>query len=104
MPATTFVVVEGQEDIQVISTAAAWTPVWMPRSGGTDDAALLQSALVMQEMSTGDGFVWIAAEATVARSLRSYILDFASIHANGPRPPAIGSEARPTLTIVSKIL
>ena len=73
--ATSFVVVEGEDDIQAISTNAAWTPVWMPRNGGTDDAALLQSALAMQEVPAGDGFVWIAAEGSVARILRGYVVE-----------------------------
>ena len=73
--ATTFVVVACEDDTQVISTDAAWTPVWLPRNGGTDDAALLQTALAMQEMPAGDGFVWIAAEGGVARDLRGYVVE-----------------------------
>ena len=73
--ATTIVVVESEDDIQVISTDAAWTPVWMPRNGGADDVTLLQSALATQEMPAGDGFVWIAAEGSVARTLRGYVVE-----------------------------
>ena len=75
LAATTVVVVEGEDDRQVISTAAAWTPVWIPRNNASDDAALLRTALAMQEMPPGDGFVWIAAEASVARSLRDDVLE-----------------------------
>ena len=73
--ATTFVVVESEADKQVISTNAAWAPVWMPRNNARDDAALLRTVLEMHEMPPGDGFVWIAAEATAARSLGDYVIE-----------------------------
>ena len=73
--ATTFVVVESEADTQVISTNAAWTSVWMPRNNAGDDAALLRTVLEMHEMPPGDGFVWIAAEASAARYLRDYVLE-----------------------------
>ncbi len=78
---TTIVVVEGEDDAQSISTAAAWTPVWIPRNGAADDAALVRAALAMQETPPGDGFVWIAAEASVARALRLHVVE----HGRHPR-------------------
>ncbi|WP_174292763.1 siderophore-interacting protein [Sphingomonas bacterium] len=75
VPVTTFVVVESFADIQAVRSDAAWTPVWVPRDGVSDDAALLQAAMAKHDMPPGDGFVWIAAEASVARAVRGYVLD-----------------------------
>ncbi|WP_254602592.1 SIP domain-containing protein [Sphingomonas bacterium] len=66
---------ESDADVQTIPTAAAWTPAWVLRDGATDDAALLRAAMARHDMPPGDGFVWIAAEASVARSVRRHVLD-----------------------------
>lgn len=71
VPVATFVVGEAQP----IETRANWTPHWIARETGFDEVAALRSALSGFELPPGDGFVWIAAEAAVARSLRAYILD-----------------------------
>lgn len=74
VPVTTVVLVESDEDVQVIPTRAAWTPVWVTRNGA-DDAALLQASLAERVLPPGEGFVWIAAEASVARVVRGFILE-----------------------------
>lgn len=56
-------------------TQAAWTARWIARGPSHDDAALLRDALADHVLPPGDGFVWIAAEASVARALRSYIVE-----------------------------
>jgi NADPH-dependent ferric siderophore reductase len=71
VPVTTFVV----GDAQPIDARAAWTPHWIARHGGFGDAELLHAALAGHKLPAGDGFVWIAAEASVARHLRSYLID-----------------------------
>jgi NADPH-dependent ferric siderophore reductase len=71
VPVATFVVGEAQH----FQTRAAWMPHWITRETGIDEVAALRSALSGFELPPGDGFVWIAAEAAVARSLRSYIMD-----------------------------
>ncbi len=73
-PITTVVVVEGEQDVQTVSTKAEWLPVWTVRDGVADDATLLQAGLAAQRTPPGDGFVWIAAEANVARTVRNYVL------------------------------
>ena len=74
VPVTTFVVMEAGET-QHFQTKADWTEHWVARDGSSDDASLLRAALADHPLPSGDGFVWIAAEASVARSLRSHIVD-----------------------------
>jgi NADPH-dependent ferric siderophore reductase len=74
VPVTTIAVIASPEEKQTFDTKAAWTPVWCVRDGKTDDAALLQKALEGVTPPPGDGFVWIAAEAGVARALRNYLI------------------------------
>lgn len=76
VPVTTVVVVADSGETQAFRSQAAWTPVWVLRpSAALDDAALLRAALTQYQPPSGEGFVWIAAEASAARSLRSYMVD-----------------------------
>ena len=72
---TTAVIIDSEDDRQIISTKAKWTPIRLPRNGAKDDAGLLQTTLARHELPLGDGFVWIAAEGSVARTLRTYVID-----------------------------
>ncbi|MBB4197906.1 hypothetical protein CCR94_19025 [Rhodoblastus sphagnicola] len=73
---TSVVVVNGPEDAQAVATAAHWTPIWVFRRGDhADDATLLRRALNAWRAPSGDGYVWIAAEAGVARRLRDYMIE-----------------------------
>ena len=74
VPVTTFVVTEPGET-QHFDTNAAWKPHWIAREGSSDDASLLRAALADYALPPGEGFVWIAAEAAVARTIRSHIVD-----------------------------
>lgn len=74
VPVTTIVLMEAGET-QDFRTRAAWTPRWIARNGSPDDASQLRTALADYTLPGGDGFVWIAAEAFVARSLRSHIIE-----------------------------
>jgi NADPH-dependent ferric siderophore reductase len=67
----TFVIGEAQH----FDTVAAWKPHWITRDAATDEVEALRAALAEFKLPPGDGFVWIAAEAAVARSLRTYIMD-----------------------------
>ena len=78
---TTFVVIEDLADRQRFQSEAEWAGVWPVRAGRADDAALLRDAMAMHDFPAGDGFIWIAAEASVARMLRSYVLE----HRHHPR-------------------
>ncbi|KIZ33034.1 FAD-binding protein [Rhodopseudomonas palustris] len=60
---------------QQLATAAAWTPHWIARDPSSDDAAQLLAALAAFSLPEGEGFVWIAAEAAVARALRREIVE-----------------------------
>lgn len=75
VPVATVGVVQGAEDVQTFQAEAAVTPIWIMRDGVTDDASLVRKALETHDFPAGEGFVWIAAEADVARTLRSYIVD-----------------------------
>ena len=75
VPVTTVVVLDADAERQTFDTQAAWQPHWCVRHPGSDDAALLRDALWSLPLPPGDGFVWIAAEAAVARALRAYVLD-----------------------------
>jgi NADPH-dependent ferric siderophore reductase len=71
VPVATFIIGEAQH----FQSRARWTPHWIARTPGIDEVAALRAALAVFTLPPGDGFVWIAAEAAVARSLRGYILD-----------------------------
>jgi NADPH-dependent ferric siderophore reductase len=70
----TVVAVETLAERQTFATSADWTPSWITREGqsATDDA-LLRLALADHQPPRGDGYIWIAAEASVSRSLRSLV-------------------------------
>ncbi|HEY8332598.1 MAG TPA: siderophore-interacting protein [Tardiphaga sp.] len=73
-PVTTFVI-GGAGETQHFETRASWTPHWITRHAAFDDAELLHAALADHPLPGGDGFVWIAAEASVARHLRRYLIE-----------------------------
>ncbi len=74
VPVTTFALGEAGE-IHDFPTKAIWTPHWIARNGAADDASLLRQALANYALPPGEGFVWIAAEASVARSVRSHVVE-----------------------------
>jgi NADPH-dependent ferric siderophore reductase len=74
VPVTTFVLTEAGETYDV-HTKAAWTPQWIARTASSDDSSLLRAALANHTLPRGEGFVWIAAEASIARDMRSFIVD-----------------------------
>lgn len=79
VPVTTLALVGGVEDEQVFTSKAKWTGHWVhreaPENEGKDDAELLLEALEGLTLPQGEGFVWIAAETGIARSLRGYLLN-----------------------------
>ncbi len=72
VPVTTVVVVDGSDEVQNFATRADWRPIWLFRDG--DDGARLRDALASWAPPTGDGYVWIAAEARAARRVKDYML------------------------------
>jgi NADPH-dependent ferric siderophore reductase len=75
VPVTTIVVVDSPAEEQYFETRSALTPIWVHRAGNTDDSALLHAALDTLTLPSGEGYIWIAAEAAVARALRTYVLE-----------------------------
>jgi len=72
---TTIVSVAGPEEHQTFETAADLTTLWAhrPLPAGNDPSALL--AMVETIVLEPETFVWIAAEADVARAVRAYLLE-----------------------------
>lgn len=74
VPVITLGLVNGAADEQVFATRADWTGHWVHRTGA-DGAAALIDALKALTLPAGEGFVWIAAETGVAKTLRAHVLD-----------------------------
>jgi NADPH-dependent ferric siderophore reductase len=62
------------DEVQSFETQANWRALWIVRSHGPDDQ-LVRRALDGIDRPGGDGFVWIAGEASFARSLRAYLIE-----------------------------
>ena len=76
VPVITLGVVDGADDEQTFVTDAALTALWVHRNDtSVTDAELLLGALQNLTLPTGEGFVWIAAETAVAKTLRAHVLD-----------------------------
>lgn len=74
--AISVVAVTGPAEEQALVTLADHSAVWVHRPGDQDDAPdSLIGALDQIVLPPGDGFVWIAAEARVARALRAYMIE-----------------------------
>jgi len=74
--AISILAVAGAEEEQSFRTEASHHPIWVHRAPETaDDPTPILSVLKNIELPAGDGFVFIAAEAGVARALRSHITD-----------------------------
>jgi NADPH-dependent ferric siderophore reductase len=74
--AITLVAVTGPAEEQVFNTRANHQAIWVHRC--PDDATSAQpvlDALRRIELPPGQGFVWIAAEATVARAARDHLVN-----------------------------
>lgn len=73
---TSIVAVPGPDDEQRFDTAADHRAVWLHRTPErADDPAPFLAALDAQPRPAGDGFVWVAGEAGVARAVRRHVLD-----------------------------
>ncbi len=73
---TSLVVTQNRADAQNFETRADWTPIWVARED-TDlpDETVLIEHLAHALPKTGRGFVWVAAEAMVARTLRTHLVE-----------------------------
>lgn len=73
--AAAFAIAASEDEVMTFQSPAALTQTWLVRDGNDDDAAQLRAALDRFVLPGGDGFVWIAAEGAVARTLRQYMID-----------------------------
>jgi NADPH-dependent ferric siderophore reductase len=75
-PIVTIAGVTGPEEEQRFTTHAEHRAVWVhrPAAQAADPAPLL-AALETYAPPAGDGFIWIAAEAGVARALRKHVVE-----------------------------
>jgi NADPH-dependent ferric siderophore reductase len=70
------VAVAGAQEKQVFATRADLRAIWVHRPlNRADEPASVLATLDDLALPTGDGFVWIAAEARVARAVRGYVVD-----------------------------
>lgn len=70
------IAVTSKEEEVALKTAPSRSVHWVHRPANeAADPASLVNALADWKLPTGDGFVWIAAEAGVARSIRTYLLE-----------------------------
>lgn len=67
--------VEDAADCAALPEHPGLTSAWHVRSQDGDDLAGLIAAISAHGLPQGDGFVWIGAEASVARGLRGYLID-----------------------------
>lgn len=85
---TTIVAVTGPAEEQRFTTATNHAPVWVHRPASqADDPAPVLAALAAFVPPAGDGYVWIAAEASVARAARAWTTEVGHpaewLHASG---------------------
>ena len=72
----TVAAVPSPEDEQTFETAADHAALWVHRPiERADDPQPLLDALANVDLPRGEGYVWIAAEAKVARAVKAYIRD-----------------------------
>jgi NADPH-dependent ferric siderophore reductase len=76
VPALSLVLVDDAREAQAIETRTDWRPQWLRRDAeaGSDAERLLGAVRALQ-LPPGDGYVWIAAEASVAKTLRDHFLE-----------------------------
>lgn len=75
-PVTTIVAVTDAAEEQRVATLADHRAIWVHRPADrAADAAPLLEALTGLTLPDGEGFVWIAGEAGVARVLRAHAID-----------------------------
>jgi len=73
VPVTSVVAVPGVRDEQSFETVAALTTHWIHREDATDAAAIIGR---LRDIPIEPGtFVWLAAEGSVAKAVRSYLVE-----------------------------
>lgn len=76
VPVRVFALVANDGEQQKLSGSAACQIEWLHSSGNLhQDASALRTAVERFHLPAGDGFVWIAAEVSIARQLYSYVVE-----------------------------
>jgi NADPH-dependent ferric siderophore reductase len=76
VPMISIVAISDSAERQVFNTMADHLGFWVNRSPNeATDPEPLMSVLSGLTLPPGDGFVWVAAEARVARSVKHYIIN-----------------------------
>lgn len=75
VPVAVVALVEAAEDELALSARERLAVSWVHRGGRRDDDAALLAAALPLATPAGEGHVWIAAEAEVARALRARIVE-----------------------------
>lgn len=73
-PVLAVLVVEDPAEAGYARGDLQWASTWLVRDPGQDEAAAIIAALRDLALPAGDGFIWIAAEAGVARAVRAHVL------------------------------
>ena len=74
VPVSTLVIIADSQEQQEFTTRARCEPRWVMRNEAVgDDTTALLSTMEDYAFPEGDGFVWIAAETSVARELYKYL-------------------------------
>lgn len=76
VPVISVVLVDSKAEVQVIDTSTNWSAHWLFRNelsgDGTEALMSLASGLTLPP---GDGFIWIAGEAAMAKALRAHFVE-----------------------------
>lgn len=76
VPVTTIVLVNDPAEVQAIQTRAQWTPIWLFRAqAAASDAALVHAAVKGWRAPEGEGYVFVGAEASIARQVKTHMLE-----------------------------
>lgn len=76
VPVHVFALIPDSSEQQHFLSAATRNIEWLHSKGDVrEDALVLRSALERFEAPTGDGFIWIAAEVSIARELYNYAVE-----------------------------
>lgn len=76
MRVTSLITVTGVPEQQLFHTATRHELIWVHRpAAAANNPEPVLAALRRWQMPPGDGFVWVASEATVARAVRAYLTE-----------------------------
>jgi NADPH-dependent ferric siderophore reductase len=76
VPVKSVAIVKTAAERQEFATRAHWQSVWLTRTENYTDGADIVAALTASgPLPEGDGYIWIAGEASMARTLRAHVID-----------------------------